>query len=130
MQKRLKYLRAELGLTQSAFGTELGFAAITIAAWESGKRNPKEQTLNAICTRYNVRSAWLRQGEGPIFESKSIGSMSERTDDEVEMEYILRVYRRLPLGIQMKCFEEIKAIMLAVEKNSVEPTEPQNAVSP
>lgn len=66
--ERIKYLRKEvLNKTQKEFGSQIGLKPNSVSDIESGKNNPTEQTIKAICREYNVNYFWLTKGDGEIF---------------------------------------------------------------
>lgn len=65
--ERLKLLRKELGLTQSAFAERIGSVQNTVTGYESGRRNPSAPVVSLICREFNVNEEWLRTGKGPMF---------------------------------------------------------------
>ena len=64
---RIKELRNELNLTQTAFGERIGVAKTTVAGWESGARIAPQVTIRTICQEFNVNYEWLVHGEGDMF---------------------------------------------------------------
>ena len=74
--ERLKQLRKELGLTQSAFAERIGSVQNTVTGYESGRRNPSAPVVSLICREFSVNEHWLRTGEGEIF--------AQTTNDQVE----------------------------------------------
>jgi len=73
---RLKKLRKELDLTQSAFASRIGSVQNTITGYESGRRNPSAQVIALISREFNVNEEWLTNGTGEMFMSN--------TSDELE----------------------------------------------
>lgn len=67
MNQRIKTLRMELGLTQTAFADKIGITGAAITRMEKGDRNPSEQTIISICREFGVNEEWLRSGEGNMF---------------------------------------------------------------
>lgn len=61
---RIKTIRKDLNLTQGDFGKRIGIAQNTIAAYESGRREPQDVTLTAICREFGVNMEWLKNGTG------------------------------------------------------------------
>lgn len=66
MNERIKILRESLGLSMEKFGAKIGLTRSAISKIESGS-NPSDQTIISICREFNVRDAWLRNGEGDMF---------------------------------------------------------------
>lgn len=72
MNNRIKIVRKNAGLTLEKFGERLGITASSCSAIETGKNNPSEQTIRAICREFNVDESWLRTGEGEMFRTPSL----------------------------------------------------------
>lgn len=71
MKDRIRFLRKESGLTLENFGKEIGISAPACSNIESGKTNPSNQTILAICRAFNVREEWLRYGLEPMRAPKT-----------------------------------------------------------
>lgn len=67
MDKRLKALREELGLTQQEFADKLKIKRGTIANYEIGRNVPIDAVISLICKEFCVNEVWLRTGEGGMF---------------------------------------------------------------
>ena len=68
MDKRLKKLRKELDLTQSAFAERIGMKQNTIATYEMGRSIPSDQAIRSMCREFGVNEEWLRNGIGEMFK--------------------------------------------------------------
>ena len=66
--ERIKELRKALNLTLEKFGERLGVGKTAISKLEKGERNLTDQMCKSICREFNVNEAWLRDGEGEIFQ--------------------------------------------------------------
>lgn len=64
--ERVRQIRADMGLTQSAFSEKIGLKQNSIALIESGARNTTEPVLRAICREFNVSYIWLTEGIEPM----------------------------------------------------------------
>lgn len=64
MNQRIKDIRMEQGMSMQKFGDTIGISPSGVAALESGRNNPSEQTIRAICQEFNVNRRWLETGEG------------------------------------------------------------------
>lgn len=82
MNGRIKELRKALGLTQNDFGVRLGLAPNTITNYETGRREPSNQIIIAMCREFNVNEEWLRTGEGEMFQDLSQGELAARVVGE------------------------------------------------
>ena len=69
MEKRIKQLRKELGLTQQELADKIGIKTTTIATYESGRNTPIDAVISLICREFNVNEEWLREGSGDMFRS-------------------------------------------------------------
>ena len=97
--ERIKAIRKEKNLTQTAFAERVKVSFGSISKLERGETNPSAQTIDLMCREFNVSEMWLRDGIGdmnapePVNEDVSlIKRTAEKyglTSDETE---ILRVY--------------------------------------
>lgn len=69
MNKNLKLLRDDLGLSQKEFGNKLNVTDTTISKWESGVRNLTDRTVTQICDTFNVNYEWFMTGEGNMYRT-------------------------------------------------------------
>lgn len=67
MNKRIKELRKQLGLTLDQFGEHVGLKKSTLSNIENEKNSVTEQTFISICREFNVNPEWLRNGTGDMF---------------------------------------------------------------
>lgn len=67
---RIKELRNSLDLTQQKFADRLGIQRGIIGKYEVDVSAPSDAVISLICREFNVREAWLRDGEGEMFEVK------------------------------------------------------------
>ena len=66
MNSRIKQVRQSNRLTQDAFAARLGITKSSVSLIESGKNNPSEQTIRAICSEFGIRREWLELGHEPM----------------------------------------------------------------
>lgn len=66
MNKRIKEIRKSLNLTQEEFATKLSITRGALSRIESGDRNPSSQTIELICSKFNVCREWLEFGTGEM----------------------------------------------------------------
>lgn len=64
--ERLKSARKEAGLLQEEVAEGLGISQQAYQVWESGKRNPKKETLQKLADYFNVSYAYLAGVENPL----------------------------------------------------------------
>lgn len=65
----LKYLRERSGMSQQELAQKLGIAKSTIGMYESGKREPNFETMEAIADIFNVDMNFLHGIKEPENES-------------------------------------------------------------
>lgn len=66
MKDRIKLIRKENKLTQSEMAEKLNVTQSVVAAYENGKREPRNNVIATICEKFDVCEKWLRTGEGPM----------------------------------------------------------------
>lgn len=71
MKDRIKEIRKNKGLTQSAFADILGIKGNTITSYETGTRVPSDAIIKSICREFDVNEDWLRNGEGEMLIKKT-----------------------------------------------------------
>lgn len=62
--KRIREIRAENGLTQEEFGTQMGYSKNQIRFVESGKVKPTYDLLCKISYAFSVNLTWMMSGNG------------------------------------------------------------------
>ena len=65
MKDRIKLIRKENKLTQSEMAERLNVTQSVVAAYENGKREPRNNVIATICEKFDVCEAWLRTGQEP-----------------------------------------------------------------
>lgn len=92
MNERIKQVRKQKNLSQSAFGEPFGASRDMINNVENGRAAVSDMMIAAICRTYNVDEVWLRTGVGDPFPVKSrkdvldeyIGQLSEGKRSDIE----------------------------------------------
>lgn len=96
----IKKIRTEKGLTQKQLGEKIGIAEANIRKYESGKLNPKLQTLEKFAKGLDVPVSAFRTDlelftEETLYKIKQISTeMFASTEDE---KMLLNDYRKLNL---------------------------------
>ena len=95
INQRVKQVRQTLNLSQAKFAKALSMSNGYIAGIELGHNNVNDRIVKLICFTFNVREAWLRTGEGTIFENEpdrftELASATFRELKSVYQEYILK----------------------------------------
>ena len=67
---RIKELRKaqKSPITQQEFADRVGIKQSTVATYEADRNVPSDAVISLICREFNVREAWLRDGEGDMLE--------------------------------------------------------------
>ena len=68
---RTSELRKSLGLTQQAFADRLGITRGAVSKYDIDATDPSDAVISLICREFHVREAWLRDGEGEMFEQRT-----------------------------------------------------------
>lgn len=63
---RVKEVRLSAGLNQTDFGEKIGVAAASVSKIEKGINNPSGQTVELICSKFNICREWLEFGTGEM----------------------------------------------------------------
>lgn len=100
MNERLKVIRKESGLTQKGFAERLGVDRTLIVKWENGERSIPTPQMKLICSEFNVRLEWLRDGEGER-------EQPAMTYGEALTEAICALYDKLPPRKQQVVLEVV-----------------------
>lgn len=68
--RRIKTVRAALGISQHVMALKLGIADKTIKNYEGGHRDPPSSLIAAICEQFRIDAAWLLLGDAsrPMFQ--------------------------------------------------------------
>ena len=66
MKERIKQVRRQMKLTQTAFATRVGVTRDVIASWENGRVEPPEAVIRLLCREQGVSYAWLKHGKEPM----------------------------------------------------------------
>ena len=120
MNKRIKELRKYLQYNQKQFADALGIAQTSVSFLEREGSNVTEQNIKTICTVFNVREEWLRDGKGDIFKSLSpeeeiIKYISElvQDGDQLKKDLILTI-----LKLDSEDWKVIKTLITGLNSNT------------
>lgn len=94
--ERLKQLRKEANLTQTEIAKQLKITQPAYQAWETGKRNPKKETIQMFADFFNVSSAYLTgetdtknidtPSQPEIFFRKAVSDMNMTPEQEKQFQ--------------------------------------------
>lgn len=101
MNERIRYLRRELGMTQTEFGSRIGVKGNTITNYETGLRSPSEAVVMSICREFRVSSEWLHCGKGDMYLPVSrdeeiaafVGSVLAEKEDSFKRRFMAMLSR-------------------------------------
>lgn len=85
MNKRLRLIRDETGLSRAGFGKILGVSGDVINNLERGRVEIKEPMVKLICSEFSISESWLRTGTGEMFAGPS-SSMLDRLAKEYQLD--------------------------------------------
>jgi len=88
MNERLRELRKTLKMTQAEFAAKLEMVQNSYSKIETGENSLTEKNIFLICLIYDVNEAWLRTGEGEMFNPL----IKPKDEDEKKL---LEMFRRL-----------------------------------
>lgn len=125
MNKRIRELRNNLGLTLEKFGEKLGVGKNAISRIETAKSNLTDQMITSICNvnwdgKY-VNEDWLRNGTGEMFkrdsgdELKALAEKYKMSDIEYTF---LKEYFKLPQSQRETFFQTIDTMFSNIHANS------------
>ena len=63
--ERMKQLRTENNLSQSAMARKIGISANSVSLYETDARVPAEKNIQKICEAFHVDKEWLLNGSSP-----------------------------------------------------------------
>lgn len=100
--QRIKQIRNSKKLTQDDFAEIIGLTKNFISLIETGNRTPSDRTISDICRVFHVNEAWLRTGDGEMFEPVNrdaelaafLGDIMKDEDDDYRRR-LLSVLQRL-----------------------------------
>ncbi len=115
MNKRIRMLREDKGLTRAAFGEPLGVSSDVINNLERGRVDAKDSIIKLICAKYNVREEWLRTGKEPMYNVPETFSLDkyakERGATELELK-VAKAYFALDPEIRKMLLEHFRTELL------------------
>lgn len=107
--KKIKELRKSKNISQEKLADELGVSQAMVAQYESGKRNPKIETLNRIAKALTVDISSLVEFPYLDKDSKTIYIDTRRKED-YEESLLLTNFRRLNINGKEKAIEHVEML--------------------
>ncbi|MDR1354044.1 MAG: helix-turn-helix domain-containing protein [Oscillospiraceae bacterium] len=76
VEKKLKHLRQQCGMTQRQLADELGISSSAVGMYEQGRREPDYKTLLAICRLFGTSADYLlREEDGNQANNKEFATI-------------------------------------------------------
>ena len=91
--ERLKQIRKNKNLTQTAFGEILGVTKQAVANVESCHSNPSMEFLYKLIEKFNVNANWLITGKGEVFIQNSTEKINSGQELDLRVKQILKKAR-------------------------------------
>jgi transcriptional regulator with XRE-family HTH domain len=110
MRGRLTELRENLGLNKSQFAKKLGLTHAAISMIESGKNPLTDQNVLLICLTFQTNEAWLRTGDGPMFNQEVPGERE-----------LLDIFRKLSPRMRQSIVKITQDLLEAQENAKISP---------
>ena len=89
LKDNIKKARLDAGLTQLEVAEKLGVAQAQYARWESGGRNPKDETVEKLAEIFNTSFELLKGRDDGLEEIVSLLREHELTEKEKKEIYTL-----------------------------------------
>ena len=77
MYSRIALVRKDAGLNQEAFAERIGVTKSAISGYETGRREPTDQTIKSICREFGINETWMRSGVGEMKAPKPNGLIEQ-----------------------------------------------------
>ena len=99
INERVRYFRKEvLHMNQTEFANSIGMKQTGVSSFEKEGATVSEQTIKTICSVFNIREEWLRNGTEPMREEPETFSLDDfaKTHGVSDLELkILKTYFRI-----------------------------------
>lgn len=87
INERIRILRKNLNLSQSAFSEKIGISQRSISWGEIPGNNVPDVNIKSICMAFNVNENWLRNGIGSMYNKNKKSAASSNELDEIIDKY-------------------------------------------
>ena len=95
VNERLAYARRKLKLTQAQFAKKISVSSGFLSSMEIGDRKINPRMLKIINLTTGISAKWLETGEGKMFGQDGNHEIVQGTEQEQEIEEIIKLYRQL-----------------------------------
>lgn len=128
MNTRIKQVRQLHHLTQDVFASRLGITKSSVSLIESGKNNPSEQTIRAICSEFGIRREWLEFGHEPMQAAEMVNTPEALVPDLMAIlsdhPAILSMMQRMVGMMKPSDWDRLNQLMDSVADTAKEPPQP------
>lgn len=109
--ERVALLIKALGITKAKFAEQLSVSSAFVSQLCANSRTPSDRTISDICRVFNVSEAWLRDGTGEMFVTRTMNQelalmanqlMSE-SDDSFRKRFVAAM-----LELPPECWPELE----------------------
>ena len=76
-------------MTQAEFGEEIGVSRQTVNAYERDRQKPTMNTIEGMCTKYNVSPSWLLTGIGSMQDKRFTTSEDSESQPTAEQQALI-----------------------------------------
>ena len=122
MNERIIKVRKAAGLSQEEFARRLGVTKSTVSGYETGRREPTDQTVRSICREFGINELWLKYGEGEIKAPAADGAIGQLISEfectNFEAEF-LKSYFALTAAERMEFLKFTLKVIGPAYKNTV-----------
>ena len=87
INERIRILRKNLNLSQSAFSEKIGISQRSVSWNEIPGNNVPNVNIKSICMAFNVNENWLRNGIGSMYNKNKKAAASSNELDEIIDKY-------------------------------------------
>jgi transcriptional regulator with XRE-family HTH domain len=107
LPKRLRYLREKRGLAQKYVAEKIRVKNNTLSGYESGRREPDNQTLNKLADFYGVTSDYLiGRSDEPTLTGKEDKALTEEAKEYLKILESMPPEKREPLREKILAYAE------------------------
>ena len=133
MKTRIKKVRKHFKLTMENFGERINLTKSMISLIESGKHQPTNRTISAICREFKIDEQWLRKGgnDGNILFQQDNKSLVDRLSEEYQLTHkeqaILTAFLKLDSSERSVITKYINNIIAELTETPIDPQADQES---
>ena len=111
INERIRCVRKEKKLNQKHFADLLGITQSGVSYIEQFDSNVSDSTIKTICSIFNIREEWLREGTEPMYDTADVFSLDDFAESRgmTDLERkILKAYFELDPVLRHNLIEHFK----------------------